>query len=303
MMRDVLYASDFVGKDVLDLESGDLIGAISGVLVEESSMKVAAFAYRVEEEAGNHMAFCDFSQVTDIDQQVVVISSAQSYLPSGVRNLLELPCLDADGQLLGRIFDCAWVGNSGMLQEIILASDVEQYGVAVSDIKKIGSGAVLLNVSASGMHKSTYHRGNSEAKNEENAEEMMRNLIRRVGTTLSEAGQKVGERVKQIDTEELNRDINRFTEKVGKEIRSVIDTISEQSKASKYASMESEIISVLRDLDGFTVSSPIYDAAGEVIIVPGHEIDENTVRRAIESNKIAELYRVAVSIKDGENNE
>jgi len=39
-----------------------------------------------------------------------------------------------------------------------------------------------------------------------------------------------------------------------------------------------------------------------VIIVPGREIDENTVRRAIESNKIAELYRVAVSIKDGENN-
>ena len=302
MMRDVLYASDFVGKDVLDLESGDLIGVISGVLVEESSMKAAAFAYRVEEEAGHRMAFCGFSQVTDIDQQVVVISSAQSYLPSDVRNVLELPCLDADGQLLGRIFDCAWTNNGGMLQEIILASEMEKYGVAVSDIKKWGSGAVLLNVPASGIHKSTYQRANGEAKSEENAEEMMRNLIRRVGTTLSEAGQKVGERVKQIDTEELNRDINRFTEKVGKEIRSVIDTISEQSKASKYASMESEIISVLRDLEGFTVSSPIYDAAGDVIIVPGREIDENTVRRAIESNKIAELYRVAVSIKDGENN-
>ena len=288
MMRDVLYASDFVGKDVLDLESGDLIGVISGVLVEESSMKAVAFAYQVEEETGHHMAFCDFSQVTDIDQQVVVISSTQSYLPNGVRNVLEQPCLDADGQLLGRIFDCAWLNDSGMLQEFIVTTDVEQYGIAVSDIKKLGSGAVLLNVPASGIHKSAYQRAKSEANNEENAEEMMRHLIRRVGTTLSEAGQKV---------------INRFTEKVGKEIRSVIDTISEQSKASKYATMESEIISVLRDLEGFTVSSPIYDTAGDVIIIPGYKIDENTVRRSIESNKIAELYRVAVSIKDGENNE
>ncbi len=302
MMRDVLYASDFVGKDVLDLESGDLIGVISGVLVDESSMKAMAFAYQVDEETGHHMAFCDFSQVTDIDQQVVVISSTQSYLPSGVKNVLDQPCLDVDGQLLGRIFDCAWLNDSGMLQEFIVSTDAEQYGIAVSDIKKLGSGAVLLNVPASGIHKSTYQRAKTEANNEENAEEMMRHLIRRVGTTLSEAGQKVGERVKQIDTEEINRDINRFTEKVGKEIRSVIDTISEQSKASKYATMESEIISVLRDLEGFTVSSPIYDAAGDVIIVPGRKIDENTVRRAIESNKIAELYRVAVSIKDGENN-
>ena len=303
MMREVLYASDFEGKDVLDLETGNLIGSISGVLIEENPLRVSAFAYRVENEAGQHMAFCSFSQVTDIDQQVVVISSAQSYLPSDAKSLLGLPCLDANGKLFGRVQDCAWTQSNGMLTEIVLGANDEWFGVAISDIEKIGSGALIFSAPENGLHKNAYQRSEVEDKSGENAEEMMRSLIRRVGTTLSGAGQKVGERVKQIDTEELNRDINRFTEKVGKEIRNVIDTISEQSKASKYATMESEVISVLRDLEGFTVTSPIYDNHGEIIIMPGHTIDANTVRRAIESDKLAELYRVAVSIKHGESNE
>lgn len=292
MMREVLYASDFEGKDVLDLETGNLIGSISGVLIEENPLRVSAFAYRVENEAGQHMAFCSFSQVTDIDQQVVVISSAQSYLPSDAKSLLGLPCLDANGKLFGRVQDCAWTQSNGMLTEIVLGANDEWFGVAIPDIEKIGSGALIFSAPENGLHKNAYQRSDVEDKSGENAEEMMRSLIRRVGTTLSGAGQKVGERVKQIDTEELNRDINRFTEKVGKEIRNVIDTISEQSKASKYATMESEVISVLRDLEGFTVTSPIYDNHGEIIIMPGHTIDANTVRRAIESDKLAELYRV-----------
>lgn len=303
MMREVLYASDFEGKDVLDLETGNLIGSISGVLIEENPLRVSAFAYRVENEAGQHMAFCSFSQVTDIDQQVVVISSAQSYLPSDAKSLLGLPCLDANGKLFGRVQDCAWTQSNGMLTEIVFGANDEWFGVAIPDIEKIGSGALIFSAPENGLHKNAYQRSDVEDKSGENAEEMMRSLIRRVGTTLSGAGQKVGERVKQIDTEELNRDINRFTEKVGKEIRNVIDTISEQSKASKYATMESEVISVLRDLEGFTVTSPIYDNHGEIIIMPGHTIDANTVRRAIESDKLAELYRVAVSIKHGESNE
>lgn len=303
MMREVLYASDFEGKDVLDLETGNLIGSISGVLIEENPLRVSAFAYRVENEAGQHMAFCSFSQVTDIDQQVVVISSAQSYLPSDAKSLLGLPCLDANGKLFGRVQDCAWTQSNGMLTEIVLGANDEWFGVAIPDIEKIGSGALIFSAPENGLHKNAYQRSDVEDKSGENAEEMMRSLIRRVGTTLSGAGQKVGERVKQIDTEELNRDINRFTEKVSKEIRNVIDTISEQSKASKYATMESEVISVLRDLEGFTVTSPIYDNHGEIIIMPGHTIDANTVRRAIESDKLAELYRVAVSIKHGESNE
>ena len=98
---------------------------------------------------------------------------------------------------------------------------------------------------------------------------MMRSLLRRLGATLSEAGQKVGERMRQIDTDELKRDAGRFTERVAVEIRDVLDNLSEQSKSAKTANMESEIASVLRDLKGCTVTSPIYDNQGEVIIMQG----------------------------------
>ncbi|MEE0435001.1 MAG: hypothetical protein UDB11_06325 [Peptococcaceae bacterium] len=303
MMRDILYASDFLDKDVLNLETGDLTGTISGILVEDAPLRAIAFAYRVDEGEEKRLIFSDFSQVTDIDQQVVVISSRQSYLPGDAKNVLGLSCLDANGKLIGKIRDLAWGQQDGMLKEWIVAGENEWFGVAVSDTQKVGNGAVILAVPETGIHKSIYQRTHAEQATSDGAEEMMRSLIRRVGATLSEAGQKVGERVKHIDTEELNRDINRFTEKVGKEIRNVIDNISEQTKAQKYANMESEIISVLRDLNGFTVSSAIYDKDGDVIIMPGYVIDENVVRRAIESEKIADLYRVAVSIKDTENGE
>ena len=48
------------------------------------------------------------------------------------------------------------------------------------------------------------------------------------------------------------------------------------------------------------MTSPIYDNQGEVIIMPGHAIDETAVRRTVESDKVAELYRVAVQVTQGE---
>lgn len=304
MMKEMLYASDFIDKDVLDLETGDLIGTVSGILATDAPLRVSAFAYRVEDEEGRHLAFCSLSQVTDIDQQVVVISSQQSYLPGETKSLIGLGCVAADGQMLGRIIDCLWMNEGGQVKELVTSGEEEAFGFAVSDIANVGSGAVVLSVPFAQVHKSPYQRAKAQgAEDGESTEEMMRSLIRRVGAGLSEAGQKVGERVKQIDTEELNRDINRFTERVGKEIKNVIDGLSEQSKASRHANVDSEAASVLRDLEGFTVTSPIYDKDGDVIIIPGRTVDESVVRRVVRANKIAELYRVAVSITHGEDNE
>ena len=303
MMREMLYASDFLDKDVLNLETGDLIGKVTGLLVSETPLCVNAFAYQVEEETGRRLAFCSMSQVTDIDQQVVVISGAQSYLPGDVKSLLGLSLLDASGVLLGKIRDCAWTQPDGTLREVIVQGAEEWYGVAVSDIAKLGTGAVILAVPEESVHKSAYTRAERSAADSEDAEEMMRALLRRLGATLSEAGQKVGERVRQIDTEELKRDAARVTERVGREIQSMLDNFSEQSKAAKNANIDSEVRSVLRDLEGFTVASPLYDTQGIVIIMPGHVIDEIAVRRTVESDKVAELYRVAVQIKDGEKHE
>ena len=206
MMREMLYASDFLDKDVLNLETGDLVGRITGLLVCEDPLRVSAFAYRVEEEEGSRLAFCSFSQVTDIDQQIVVISSSQSYLPGDVKSLLGLSCLDSTGKLLGKIRDCAWTQPDGTLRDLIIAGAEEWYGIAISDVGKLGSGAVILAVPEAGIHKSAYTRQTAQSAEAEDAEEMMRSLLRRLGATLSEAGQKVGERMRQIDTDELKRD-------------------------------------------------------------------------------------------------
>lgn len=306
MMREKLIASDFLAKDVLNLENGDLLGTVTGVIVSEAPLRVAALAFFNESdvEAGQRLIFCDYAMVTDVDQEVVVVSSCPDYLPSDVKNLIGLSCVDCDGKLVGRVIDCGWQGIDGAVTELIVEQKHLQVIVPVSAIEKIGSGAVVLNLFEEQLQKQAASDADCHDKHgEENAEELLHHLIRRMGATLSEAGQRVGERVKQIDTDEINREVNRFTEKVGKELRNVIETISEQTKTPKNATVESEVISVMRDLNHFTVSTAIYDYNGDLIVMPGQMVTEEVVRRVIESDKIAELYRVAVSVKTGEDNE
>lgn len=206
--------------------------------------------------------------------------------------------------MVGRIVDCGWQSIDGAITELIAQQKHLQVVVPVTAVEKIGSGAVVLSLAEEQLQKQAASAGGHRDKNgEEDADELLHHLIRRMGATLSEAGQRVGERVKQIDTDEINREVNRFTEKVGKELRNVIETISEQTKTPKNATVESEVISVMRDLDGFTVSTAIYDYNGDLIVMPGQTVTEAVVRRVIESDKIAELYRVAVSVKTGEDNE
>lgn len=302
MMREKLVASDFLAKDVLNLENGDLMGSVTGLLVSDAPLRVMALAFYNEDV--KQMAFCDYALVTDVDQQVVVVSSCPEYLPSGEKTLIGLSCVDCNGKVVGQVVDCVWQSVNGTVSEVIVAQEHLQAVVPASAIEKLGSGAMVLNVPDDQLEKEVSGGADNRAKMiDADAEELLHGLIRRVGATLSEAGQRVGERVKQIDTDEINREVNRFTERVGKELRNVIETISEQTKTPKNATMESEISSVMRDLEDFTVSGIIYDRDGNIIVMPRQVITPDIVKRIIENGKIAELYRVAVSIQDGENDE
>lgn len=306
MMREKLVASDFLAKDVLNLENGDLMGAVSGFLIADAPLRVTAMAFYNEQAADSaqRLGFCDYAMVTDVNEQVVVVSSCPSYLPGDGKNLLGLTCVDCNGKVVGEIVDFVWHSIDGVIVEMIALQHDQQAIIPITVIDKIGSGAVVLNVDEDMLQKQATDRTRSHEKNgEEDAEELLHTLIKRVGTTLSAAGQRVGERVKQIDTDEINREVNRFTEKVGKELRVVIETISEQTRTPKNATMESEVTSVLRDLENYSVSNPIYDCRGDLIVMPGQVVNEDVIRRVIENDKIAELYRVAVSVKSGDNNE
>lgn len=303
MMREKLLASDFLTKDVLNLETGDLIGEVTGVLVTETPLHVIALVLYngAFVEAEQRLTFCDYRMVTDVDQQAVVVSACPAYLPSDGKNLMDLSCIDCNGKLIGHVIDCEWQSIDGVISEIIVEQRYERVSVPITAVGKIGSGAVVLNITAEQLQKQ--EATTNTHYDEDDADETLHHLIRRMSASLSVAGQRVGERVKQIDADEINREVNRFTEKVGKELRNVIETISEQTKTPKNATMESEITSVMRDLENFTVSAPIYDHDGDLIVMPGQRVTEEIVRHVIENGKIAELYRVAVSVKTGEDNE
>ena len=299
-MQEKLLASDFLEKEILNLEDGDLIGTVTGILTVDNPLRVNALAL-YSADNGGHMTFCDYRKVTDVDQRVIVVSSYEAYSPSDEKRLLGLSCVDCNGTVVGKVIDCEWQAMDGCISHLIISSMENCFQIALSLIKTIGNGAVVLNVAQEELTDCSYQKFEHQSDSHtEDAGELIQTLIKRVGTTLAYAGQTVGERMKQIDKEELNREISNFTDKVKTEIHSVIDTISEQKKSSKTASMESEIASVMRDLKGFTVSNVILDRDGSVIIAPNQIITEDIVKDIIVNEKIAELYRVAVSIQSEE---
>ena len=303
MMQDKLLASDFLEKDILNLEDGDLIGTATGILTLDDPLRVNALAF-YSADNGGHMAFCDYTTITDVDQRVIVVSSYSACSPSEDKRILGLSCLDCSGIVVGKVIDCEWQASDGHIISLIVSAMETCFKIPLTNVKKIGNSAVILNVTMDHLTEFAYqkfeHQGDGKV---EDTSELIQTLIKRVGTTLAFAGQTVGERVKQIDKEEINREISNFTEKVKTELHNVIDTVAEQKKPSKSASMESEVASVMRDLTGFTVANPIFDHNGAVIIAPNQVITEDIVKIIIENDKIAELYRVAVSIQSEENHE
>lgn len=292
MIKQTLLASEFVGKEVLNLETGDFSGKVEGVVVEGSPLSVVALAM-------NQKAYCDYKAVTDLDQQAVVVSKLESFLPAEEKTLLGLSCLDNEGKLLGRVVDFSWDAASGALSELYLTKDGNKLGLDVAAVEKIGSAAIVFNAPDALLNKKQYgtYITEGDAAENDDVKKMSMLLAKRLGESLTEAGRMISERMKQIDKEELSQEVGAFTEKVGREVKNAWHTIQDQAEAAKYPTMDSEVSSIMRDLTGYSVSAAVYDNKNQPIILPGQEISEGVVKRIVENGKVAELYRVAVSIK------
>lgn len=299
MMKKTLVASEFIGKDTLNLMSGDFAGKIDGLLVAENPLSVAVLVLDAESGGEKQLVFCALDVVTDVGEQAVVISDVKAYLPDDEKMLLGLSCLDKNGKLMGKIEDFAWDGETHAVNELILRKFENRYGIATASVAKVGAAAVVLSAADAEIAKTDYGPAlGAQAKESFSyGAEDVKSFARRLGESLSEAGRMISEHVKQIDTEELSREVGAFTDKMGKDLRNVITTIQDQAEAAKYPMLDSEVTSIMRDLNGYSVSTTIYDNKNQPIIVPGQVVSEDAVKRVVESDKIAELYRVAVNVK------
>lgn len=302
MMKEILSATDFIGKEILELTNGDLAGTIDTLLLAGSPLTVQAAAYTGPD---GQKGICDISMLTDIDQRVVVMRQLAPFEAEGRRDILTLACADKNGHLLGSVEGFSFNSASKALTKIVVASAAGSYAVDASLIAKIGTGAVLLGADDSELQKAYIEKEEEDAASakEMTAEELFQTVGKRMSESVSEISQKVGEKVKNIDTDNLSSEFNRFTENVNSEITKLMDNVLGQFSSRRYNAYDAEVQSILRDLHNYTVERPVNDRQGEAIIIPGQVITEEKIRTVIDNDKIAELYRVAVPIEDGETHE
>lgn len=300
MMTEILSSSDFIGKEILELQNGDLVGTIDALLIKGIPFKVTAVRYSMPNGEEKTAAI---DNVTDIDQQVVVMREVLPYEEDGTCNVLVLTCADRNGHLLGKINAFSFMRDSRELTTLTISSEKAIYDIDASVIGRIGTGAVLLNKDDSELEKTVKEEyGNpDDSQKEMSAEEIFQTVGKRVSDSMSGLGQKLGERVKNLDTDNLSMEFNRFAENINGEITKLMDNVLGQFSSRKYNAYDAEVQSILRDLHNYTVEKPISDRNGDVIIIPGQIITEEKIRTVIANDKIAELYRVAVPIDEGEN--
>lgn len=302
MMKDILSAADFIGKEILELSNGDLAGTIDSLMLAGSPLTVKAVCYIGE---NGEKATCDINQVTDIDQRVVVMRELAACGLEDARDVLKLACADRNGHLLGTVEGFSFQNASKELTELIIGSENGSYALDASLIAKIGTGAVLLRVDDSELEKNYIENEQEEtaSSKEMSAEELFQTMGRRMSESVSEISQKAREKVKNIDTENLSSEFNRFTENVNSEITKLMDNVLGQFTSRRYNAYDAEVQSILRDLHNYTVEKTVNDRQGNPIISPGQIISEERIRLVIENDKIAELYRVAVPVEKGADHE
>ena len=275
-----------LGKQVLDVSEGVFIGYIIDTFVDDNKT-VAGFG--VISQDVETTSFVGFDKIKHFSGDVVI---------------LDFPLITFSGKIIAKVWDIAF-STSGKLEEILLENEkldksIGRFSVLQAEyISKIGKEAILSSLSEEELIlekpdedlyqnlTETFHKS-----------EFIEGLSKKFKDSLGE----IGNRVKNIDTDHLNQEFNRFTESVNYEVGKLIDGLMEKFAIKRKSTFDTDRDAIFRDLGGKTVEKPIYDKNEEVILMPGQVITMDKIVQVIENNKLADLYRLAITFaeKEGE---
>ncbi|MBS5595359.1 MAG: hypothetical protein KHX08_08135, partial [Clostridiales bacterium] len=125
-------------------------------------------------------------------------------------------------------------------------------------------------------------------------------FINKIGEQWNEIGEKISDRVKNVNYDEMVNDLNRLTTKINRQLGDFFDQVIERTSRQRY---DRDVEAVLNDLAGQTVSRPIVNEYGQVIIMPGQEITSDVIKQVLRADRITELYRLARPLSEGGSND
>ena len=327
----LINIGSIVGKDILNLADGTMIGKVHGVAFTPDC-KVAGLKVKEKKFMGN-VNIVPFENVKSFGA-TITLNDIDGTACAEVRDGLGKNVITEDGNLLGRVEEVAFDSETGQVAEIVIKGDLMDTLVGGRGIlpgEKVVSFGKDVVVAAANIGAEDFQvppeefygdwKTMDEMLNEidandgvtfdddgfeqQNREEKMESTIDGLTKTVEETFNKLKE---EVTSERFKEQTDRVIDRFGEEAKGLfnemrlwvknIDTDSLKDDIKSKISRREEPEDVLaadlvQQLEDLTVAKPVLDEEGNVIVWPGQIIGKEEVKAALRSGKLQDLLDLA----------
>lgn len=332
-MGELINIGSIMGKELLNLSDGTLVGKVCGVVLTPDC-RVAGLKVRERKLMGSTTTVA-FENVKAFGATITA-HGVSAIMAQETRTVLGKTVITADGNLLGRVEELAFDMETGAVEELviqgelmdtmlggrgILAGDkVLSFGkdvvvaaeyIGAEDFQKPEEGfygdwkamdevldEIEKETAESCKTESTESYESTESDHASRAESTVDGFTKVVEETIQKLKDEVtSDRVKE-QTDRLIDRVGEETKNIFNELRLMVKNIDASSLKMKVSRKDTPEDNLADDLEwqltGFTVEKPVLDADGNAIAWPGQVLDKEKIKAALRAGVLQELLDLAI---------
>ena len=328
-MGELMNIGSIMGKELLNLSDGTMLGKVCGVVLTPDC-KVAGLKVR-ERKLMSGTSTVAFENIKAFGATITLHGASPVMVPE-IRTVLGKNVITADGTLLGRVEELAFDVESGVVEEIVIQGElmdtmlggrgilpgakllsfgkdvvIAEEKITAEDFQQPEEGfygdwkamdAVLNEIDGEEAAADGIDEEPADAEKASRVESTIDGLTRTVEETIQKLKEEVtSDRVKE-QTDRLIDRIGEETKNLFNEVRILVKNIDTETLKNKVGRKDTPEDSLAADLEeqlnGLTVEKPVLDADGNVIAWPGQVIDKEKIKTALRAGVLQELLDMTV---------
>ena len=329
MSEQLVNLGSIMGKDVLNLTDGTLLGKVQSVVIGEDN-KVSGIKVR-KKAIGSGVMVIPFAAVKAFGSMVTVLSAEET---TDGRDFLGKTVITMDGTTLGRVWELAFDAATGEVKEVmlkgsLLSERLDDKGVLPGEkIVCFGKDVVI---AAEGINMEDFQvpqeefYGDGQAVDdllnemdateagedleaddiiEESYEEVFDDMTESISKTIERTIRRVKD---EVTSDKFKEQTEKFIDNFGEQTKGLLSELREKIKQIDTDSIKEEIRSkvgqkdeheelafmIVGQLKGKTVEKPLLNEDGTAIVWPGQVIGLKEAKQAIQAGKLQELLELA----------
>ncbi len=323
----LVNVGSIMGKDILNLAEGTMIGKVCGVALTPDN-KVAGLKVKSKKIMGT-MNVVPFENVKAFGATITV-NDVDGTACADTRDALGKNVITADGNLLGRVEELAFDAETGDIAEIVIKGELmdtmlDGRGILPGEkLVSIGKDVVIAveNITAEDfqtpaeevygdwkeldelledIEKENEQIMFEDIDEDDDAEDKVESTLESFAKTMEETLKKLKDEVtSESFKEQTNQAIDRFSAEAKnlfgemREWVKNIDTDSIKSRITRKEEPEDVLAAdLVSQLENLTVAKPVLDEDGNVIVWPGQIIGKEEIKAALRGGRLQELLDMA----------